>query len=59
MFGREARMPLDILFVQPSGSPLEETSGPEYAVQLRDHLQRVYRIVHTNFRRTFTHQKIH
>ena len=28
MFGREARMPLDILFGQPGGSPLEEVSGP-------------------------------
>ena len=58
MFGREARMPLDMMFGHPDSSP-EGASDSEYAVQLRDRLQRAYLVVRTNFQRAFGRQKIH
>ena len=48
MFGREARMPLDMMLGHPDPSP-EGGSDSEYAVQLRDRLERAYLVVQTNF----------
>lgn len=58
MFGREARMPLGMMFGHPNSAP-EEISGSEYATQLRDRLQMTYLVVRTNFQRAFWWQKIH
>ena len=51
-------MPLDMMFGHPDSSP-EGASDSEYAVQLRDRLQRAYLVVRTNFQRAFGRQKIH
>ena len=58
MFGRKARMPLDIMFGSPQDSSPGVTSSSEYATQLRDRLQRAYLAVRGNFQRAFERQKI-
>jgi len=45
MFGREARLPIDVMFGPPPGEEL--TSSSQYAFLLRQRLESAYHRVHT------------
>ena len=55
MFGREARMPIDIMFGRPPEH--EGLSHPEYAIQLRDKFESSYDAVWQHRQRAFQRQK--
>jgi len=57
MFGREARMPIDIMFGRPPEN--EGLSHSEYAIQLRDKLESSYDTVRQHRQRALQRQKDH
>ena len=56
MFGREARMPIDMFGRPPENEGL---SHPEYAIQLRDKFESLYDAVWQHRQRAFQRQKDH
>ena len=54
MFGREARLPVDIMF---GSRPSDDISPNHYALQLQDSLSNAYRTVHTNMAPSHHRQK--